>query len=486
MRNVFCLLGLTFLIRYCYCICNSPLRQDVVFLLDCSGSINRKKDWPRVLDFVADAILNGVSADARIGVVTFATSPVISINLDNNYDRNTLAGMMEPGTIKYTEGGTYPRKGIETIITNMYDQFPSSNAKKIVIVTNGKTSSLDYTCNIENTLVLNGIKVLIVGIGNTHDAKTDLACLVQRPDDIMEIADFKALKHSEDTLIPFICTNWVNDWYLRFLELQVQEISGTNPNYECPNCPPTCQAYWDGCNTCYCEEDGTSAWTTYEKCKPEDYSDSICMKSFSEQPSQVEKNYLCERRACIWDHDVEGSDWGIYDGADGGCTTCQQRCTADPNCWAVECGGQYCSWWKSGMCEVSTDDFKFWTCRQKPRHCTDTNNGEINKFGLGCDDYLGDNVKFCGKEDTATFFANQMCCSCGGGTNNVATGKGNKKCSKLKAGKTCNKTHGCFTKGKKCKKMKKPKCKDMATAKSCVKQGCKVVLKGNGNFRKCK
>jgi len=38
-------------------------------------------------------------------------------------------------------------------------------------------------------------------------------------------------------------------------------------------------------------------------------------------------------------------------------------CDADSNCWAVECGGDYCSWWKNGVCGVSESDSTYHTCR---------------------------------------------------------------------------------------------------------------------------
>jgi len=86
--------------------------------------------------------------------------------------------------------------------------------------------------------------------------------------------------------------------------------------------------------------------------------------------------YKCETgwgTACDWEKYTRNVDWGYYSRNNGNCSWCQTQCTNDPNCWAIECGDGYCSWWKNGTC--SYDDVMepsdetlpphFYTCRKR-------------------------------------------------------------------------------------------------------------------------
>jgi len=79
-------------------------------------------------------------------------------------------------------------------------------------------------------------------------------------------------------------------------------------------------------------------------------------------------DYECSQASCFWNKYQENKDWGKYEDLSGDCKACTERCDTDPNCWAVECGGDYCSWWKPGICEVlDADTFSQKTCRTSTR-----------------------------------------------------------------------------------------------------------------------
>ena len=66
-----------------------------------------------------------------------------------------------------------------------------------------------------------------------------------------------------------------------------------------------------------------------------------------------ESEYVCAMRHCYWGDYVEGEDWGYYSIPNNDCASCQDKCTSDPNCAGVECGGRFdCSWWKKGTCVI--------------------------------------------------------------------------------------------------------------------------------------
>jgi len=77
----------------------------------------------------------------------------------------------------------------------------------------------------------------------------------------------------------------------------------------------------------------------------------------TEKPPQ----YGCTNLVCAWADHTRDTDWGCYGssaancgtGFTGGCSACQALCTGRPNCGAVECGTNYCSWWAVGICPLS-------------------------------------------------------------------------------------------------------------------------------------
>ena len=59
----------------------------------------------------------------------------------------------------------------------------------------------------------------------------------------------------------------------------------------------------------------------------------------------------------------------MYADANGNCTACRIQCSQDSNCGAFECGTDYCSYWKKGVCESIADatvnNTRYFTCRKQ-------------------------------------------------------------------------------------------------------------------------
>ena len=81
--------------------------------------------------------------------------------------------------------------------------------------------------------------------------------------------------------------------------------------------------------------------------------------------SNLDSQYRCGNKHCLWANYNEGVDWGYYSRNNSDCVFCHEKCKTDLNCGAVECGGNinYCSWWKIGKCvteleqTVTTDEY---------------------------------------------------------------------------------------------------------------------------------
>ena len=74
---------------------------------------------------------------------------------------------------------------------------------------------------------------------------------------------------------------------------------------------------------------------------------------------------LCERKTCVFQTYRQFEDWNYYSRTEGKCPECQERCDTDENCGAVECGKNYCAWWKKGVCTRSEATYtvsgNFWS-----------------------------------------------------------------------------------------------------------------------------
>ena len=133
---------------------------------------------------------------------------------------------------------------------------------------------------------------------------------------------------------------------------------------------------------------------------------------------------------CDW-YDANPSGCGLYDTEDfqaaSMCCACQGGCM-DAGLGRGDSGGDNCSWYdtRPELCGAyDTELFKAsercCACngglRTLALHqvCWDTNNGAGDITNDGCDWYER-NPGYCGNYDTESFKAQEMCCTCGGGS----------------------------------------------------------------------
>ena len=70
--------------------------------------------------------------------------------------------------------------------------------------------------------------------------------------------------------------------------------------------------------------------------------------------------------------------WGVYDTNSTNCSTCQQKCTRDPDCEAIECDYfdlRPCIRWKSKECEEEGEDERLYS--EKYKTCVKPKHGNI-------------------------------------------------------------------------------------------------------------
>ena len=133
---------------------------------------------------------------------------------------------------------------------------------------------------------------------------------------------------------------------------------------------------------------------------------------------------------CDWyDRNPEGC--GFYDTeefqANSMCCACQGGCR-DAGLGRGDIGGDACSWYDSRPEECGNWDTDLFKASERccacdggyralslHQVCWDTNNGAGDVTNDGCDWYER-NPGYCGSYDTESFKAQEMCCTCGGGS----------------------------------------------------------------------
>ena len=88
--------------------------------------------------------------------------------------------------------------------------------------------------------------------------------------------------------------------------------------------------------------------------------------------SYTGSSYYCANRACDWRNHQENVEWGYYSKTSGNCKYCKIKCSQDVNCGAIECGSDYCAWWKRSSCTIK-DVF------YESDHLTCYKNGKIGR-----------------------------------------------------------------------------------------------------------
>ena len=101
-------------------------------------------------------------------------------------------------------------------------------------------------------------------------------------------------------------------------------------------------------------------------------------------PSSHKSTYDCKRQGCWHNSSYElNKDYGFYSKNDSNCILCQIKCNNDPECGAMECGGDkdLCAWWKFDKCtDKNSPGFFNYTLEQY-------------HYGYTC--YKGRNINIC-------------------------------------------------------------------------------------------
>jgi len=211
---------LFFVLRKVNAVCLSSIDEDVVFVLDSSGSVSQT-DWKKMLKFVSTLVTTALPQGTRVGEVIYGSYSTVWFGLDQftNFDR--ISDAVE-NSVKYG-GATYTGKALKTAQKKVFQaSWDNDRVKKIVLVTDGYPSR--NPCYMAPKLKGDNIKVIVVAVGNWI-RNTNMNCLVNDPnEDIIKLGSFGDMEDNLGTVETVICAN---DFDLNIIEVQPYTGSGT-------------------------------------------------------------------------------------------------------------------------------------------------------------------------------------------------------------------------------------------------------------------
>ena len=179
-----------------YCGCNSPVSQNIAFVMDSSGSLS-SANWQQQLDFASKMIKISVSNKTYLCAISFSTK----VSLDYKFDDIQLPRDHMIQTIQqipYQGQYTYTKPAIQVAINQFENHTINTNNSSatnlLVLITDGDPTRVSGDpCDLKQTLTNQGIKVVIIGIGISW-SPSKVECLVDDPQDqIIHIDNFDYL-----------------------------------------------------------------------------------------------------------------------------------------------------------------------------------------------------------------------------------------------------------------------------------------------------
>ena len=115
------------------CICNSVIEQDVVIIMDSSGSV-QSDGWAVETQFVLDLISTAIPSSSPIGIVQFATNAWIRYEFDQDQNRTKIINTID--NLEYTRGWTYMKDAVAEAIF-LFDTQSTNTQKLMMLITDG-------------------------------------------------------------------------------------------------------------------------------------------------------------------------------------------------------------------------------------------------------------------------------------------------------------------------------------------------------------
>ena len=202
--------------------CSGSLLQDVVFVIDTSGSIGSSR-FQLIREFTANLTIELInsSPNSAVGVILFASSAYIRFNLQTYTSLNTLLTAID--NLPYSGGGTDTAEALTLLLTaaqNGVLDFRNDSTKVAIVITDGRSSSRSATLSAAVALHASNIfDVYAVGVGGAN--LNELEAIASSPDFVFFTRSFDndGLYQLLDELLQQLCSckflhyHYMNDWH---------------------------------------------------------------------------------------------------------------------------------------------------------------------------------------------------------------------------------------------------------------------------------
>lgn len=180
------------------CACTIHLKEDVVFFMDYSGSIDSTA-WGQETKFASTLTRSHLPEDTRVAAMGFGNTPYNSRDFYFPFDDTSLARNADrlANLQRRTTGSTHFEPGLQFLINGANGQIDWNQNKDrkrmLIIITDGKPSNGDNPCVKRPQLLSLDIITIVVGVGNGFK-KSRMTCMVEDPDkEIFQATSFDAI-----------------------------------------------------------------------------------------------------------------------------------------------------------------------------------------------------------------------------------------------------------------------------------------------------
>ena len=188
--------------------CSQSSIQDVMFVIDTSGSIGSTL-FQLIREFIANITTEIIRNSPRsaVGVILFGSSPHIEFNLQAYDNLNSLLSAINQ--LPYNGGGTDTAEALTLLLSTAQNGtlgLRSDSSKVAIVITDGHSNSQSATISAAAALHASNIfDVYAVGVGGAD--MTELEGIASSPEFVYftNYFNYNGLQQLQDRIIPDLC-----------------------------------------------------------------------------------------------------------------------------------------------------------------------------------------------------------------------------------------------------------------------------------------
>ena len=187
--------------------CSGNVVQDVVFVIDTSGSIGSSR-FQLIREFTANIAAELIRGSPRsaVAVILFGSSAYIQFNLHSYTSLDSLLSAITQ--LPYSGGGTNTAQALQLLLSSAQNGIlgvRNDSSKVAIVITDGRSSSPSATSSAAAALHANAFNVYAVGVDGADIS--ELRAIASSPEFVFSTNSFNSadLYHLQDIIIPQLC-----------------------------------------------------------------------------------------------------------------------------------------------------------------------------------------------------------------------------------------------------------------------------------------